>query len=60
MEYNSNEAFIRGLISGRRRRDRDEFFETATRLGVSATFIKLSEPEASFDTIMAVIPDNKK
>ncbi len=43
VEYNSNEAFIRGLISGRRRRDRDEFFETATRLGVSATFIKLSE-----------------
>jgi len=43
VDYNSNEAFIRGLISGRRRRDRDEFFDIANRLGVSATFIKLSE-----------------
>jgi hypothetical protein len=42
-DYNSNEAFIRGLISGRRRRDRDEFFDIANRLGVSATFIKLDE-----------------
>jgi hypothetical protein len=41
---NSNEAFIRQLISGRRRMERDVFFEVAKRLDVSATFIKLSEP----------------
>jgi hypothetical protein len=41
---NSNEAFIRQLISGRRRMERDAFFEVAQRLDVSATFIKLSEP----------------
>ncbi len=39
-----NEAFIRQLISGRRRKDREEFFEIASRFNVSATFIKLSEP----------------
>ena len=42
-EENSNEVFIRSLISGKRRRERDEFFEIAKRFGVSATFIKLSE-----------------
>jgi hypothetical protein len=41
---NSNEAFIRHLLSGRRRMERDAFFEVAKRLDVSATFIKLSEP----------------
>jgi len=41
---NSNEAFIRQLISGRRRMARDAFFDVAQRLDVSATFIKLSEP----------------
>jgi len=43
-DENSNEAFIRNLISGRRRKQRDNFFEIANRLGVSATFIKLSAP----------------
>jgi hypothetical protein len=43
-DENSNEAFIRQLISGRRRMERDAFFEVAKRLDVSATFIKLSEP----------------
>ncbi len=36
-----NEAFVRGLISGRRRKTREELFEVAERLGVSPTFIKL-------------------
>ncbi|MEP5765321.1 MAG: hypothetical protein ABJ308_12045 [Halieaceae bacterium] len=43
-DHNSNESFIRRLISGQRRKKRDEFFEVANRLGVSATFIKLSAP----------------
>ena len=43
-DENSNEAFIRKLISGLRRMERDPFFEVANRLGVSATFIKLAEP----------------
>jgi len=41
---NPNESFIRRLISGQRRKSRDEFFEVSNRLGVSATFIKLSAP----------------
>jgi hypothetical protein len=43
-DENSNESFIRQLISGRRRMERDAFFAVAKRLDVSATFIKLSEP----------------
>lgn len=41
---NSNEEFIRQLISVRRCKPRDEFFAVASRLGVSPTFIKLTEP----------------
>jgi hypothetical protein len=37
-----NETFIRQLISGRRRRSRDELFAIADRLGVAPTFIKLN------------------
>jgi hypothetical protein len=37
-----NEVFIRELISGRRRRSRDELFAIAERLGVAPTFIKLN------------------
>ena len=37
-----NEAFIRELISGTRRRSRDEMFAISKRLGVAPTFIKLS------------------
>ncbi|MEH6568015.1 MAG: hypothetical protein V7709_02990 [Halioglobus sp.] len=36
-----NEVFIRQLISGRRRKKRDELFVIADRLGVAPTFIKL-------------------
>ena len=43
-DENSKEAFTRNLISGQRQKSRDEFFEVANRLGVSATFIKLSTP----------------
>jgi hypothetical protein len=41
---NANEAFIRQLLSGIRRKERDEFFDIAKRIGVSATFIKLPSP----------------
>ncbi len=38
-----NEGFIRELISGARRKPRDELFDIADRLGVAPTFIKLNE-----------------
>ena len=37
-----NEDFIRELISGQRRKTRDELFAVSERLDVSPTFIKLS------------------
>jgi class 3 adenylate cyclase len=59
VDENSNEAFIRQLISGRRRMERDAFFEVAKRLGVSAAFIKLAEPlgevEAVIDSVEQII-----
>ena len=36
-----NETFVRGLISGKRRKTREEFFEVSSRLDMSPTFIKL-------------------
>ncbi len=41
-ETSPNEEFIRELISGRRRKNRDELFAIADRLDVAPTFIKLS------------------
>lgn len=37
-----NEVFIRQLISGKRRKTRDDLFAIADRLGVAPTFIKLN------------------
>ncbi len=37
-----NETFIRGLISGQRRKSREELFAVCERLDVSPTFIKLN------------------
>jgi hypothetical protein len=45
-DANSNEGFVRVLLSGCRRKAREEFFEITNRLGVSATFIKLPTPLA--------------
>ena len=42
--HNTKERFVRRLISGQRKKDRDEFFEVSEKLGVSANFIKLSAP----------------
>ncbi|TGD72080.1 hypothetical protein E4634_15510 [Mangrovimicrobium sediminis] len=41
-EHRGNEGFIRELISGRRRKQRDELFAICERLGVAPTFIKLN------------------
>lgn len=41
-ESRDNEAFIRDLISGRRRKTRDDLFAVSERLNISPTFIKLS------------------
>jgi hypothetical protein len=41
-EGQDNEAFIRGLISGKRRKTRDQLFEISERLDVAPTFIKLN------------------
>jgi len=41
-----NEAFVRDLISGRRRKQRDELFAIAERLDVAPGFIKLEAPLA--------------
>ena len=58
-EENSNESFIRQLISGHRRRQREDFFEIANRLGVAPTFIKLSVPlsedELVIDSVEQII-----
>jgi len=39
-----NESYIRSLISGRRRKAREELFAIAERLGAAPTFIKLDLP----------------
>ena len=43
-EHRDNEQYIRQLISGQRRKSRDELFAVAVRLGASPTFIKLDHP----------------
>lgn len=43
-EAADNEAFVRELISGTRRKSREEMFAISRRLDVSPTFIKLSSP----------------
>jgi len=43
-QRNDNEAYVRALVSGRRRKSRDELFAVAARLGASPTFVKLDQP----------------
>jgi hypothetical protein len=43
-EDQDNEAFIRELIAGRRRKNREELFAVCERLDVAPTFIKLDTP----------------
>lgn len=54
-ELQGNEAFVRELISGVRRKSRDQLFSVAERLNVSPTFIKLAKPlEESFVVLDSV------
>jgi hypothetical protein len=46
-----NEAFIRDLVSGARRKTRDELFAVADRLGVAPTFIKLDTALAEDEVV---------
>jgi hypothetical protein len=54
-----NEAFVRDLISGSRRKTRDELFAVSQRLDISPTFIKLnselSENEKVLDAVEELI-----
>ncbi|KZX59551.1 hypothetical protein A3709_14795 [Halioglobus sp. HI00S01] len=43
-DNHDNEEFVRELISGSRRRSRDDMFAISKRLEVAPTFIKLSSP----------------
>jgi hypothetical protein len=50
-----NEAFIRNLISGRRRKTRDELFAICKRLDVAPTFIKLNTALAEEPGVMQAV-----
>ncbi|GAB5414689.1 MAG: hypothetical protein Cons2KO_22920 [Congregibacter sp.] len=52
-----NENHIRALISGRRRKSRDELFAVAARLGVSPTFIKLERPLDESIAVMGAVEE---
>jgi hypothetical protein len=58
-ESRDNESFIRSLISGERRKTREELFSVSKRLDVSPTFIKLdsalSEEALVLDAVEQVI-----
>lgn len=50
-----NEAFIRGLISGRRRKTRDQLFEISERLDIAPTFIKLNTALAEHRNVLHAV-----
>ncbi len=50
-----NETFVRELISGHRRKQRDELFAIAERLDVAPGFIKLSAPLAEEAPVMDAV-----
>ncbi len=50
-----NEAFIRGLISGRRRKTRAQLFEISERLDVAPTFIKLNTALAEERNVLQAV-----
>lgn len=51
----NNEAFVRELISGSRRKQRDELFAVAERLDVAPGFIKLEAPLADEAPVMNAV-----
>jgi hypothetical protein len=50
-----NEVFIRELISGQRRKTRDELFAVSKRLDVSPTFIKLNTTLSEEPAVLAAV-----
>ena len=54
-EASGNEAFVRELLSGSRRKTRDEIFAISRRLDVSPTFIKLSSPLSDEPDVQAAV-----
>ncbi|NQX89023.1 MAG: hypothetical protein HRT77_10195 [Halioglobus sp.] len=50
-----NESFVRALISGKRRKTRDEFFEVSRRLDISPTFIKLDTALAEEPPVLEAV-----
>lgn len=50
-----NESFVRALISGKRRKTREEFFEVSKRLDVSPTFIKLDNALAEEPPVLEAV-----
>lgn len=52
-----NEAYVRQLLSGRRRKTRDELFAVAVRFGVAPTFIKLDHPLEESDRVMNAVEE---
>ena len=50
-----NEAFFRDLVSGERRKSREELFAIAARLDVSPTFIKLKAALAEEAPVLAEV-----
>ena len=56
-EASENELFVRDLISGKRRKSREELFDVAKRLGVPPTFIKLASPLANDDNVQHAVEE---
>ena len=52
-----NELFVRDLISGERRKTREELFAVAERLDISPTFIKLSSALAEDENVVAAVEE---
>ena len=54
---NDNEAFVRDLISGSRRKTRDELFSVSQRLDISPTFIKLSSELSEDEKVLDAVEE---
>lgn len=54
-EGQDNEAFVRGLISGRRRKTRDQLFDICKRLDIAPTFIKLNTALTEEHTVLDAV-----
>ena len=52
-----NEVFVRDLISGQRRKSREELFAVAERLDISPTFIKLSSELAEDEKVLDAVEE---